>query len=205
MQSQDGEDPSEAIKESLASFKEGLQRHDDPLKIVREFITHGPCVIIDQAKYAALREDVATALSVSANQDVYVVGSAKLGFSIKPGRRFGFFEDKSDIDVAVVSSNLYGKLWREARAFRASQEPWGESKSSLFLSQHFSGRISPDNLPKASPLVPTVTRLQELGRDLQRRRVAGPYKVTFAVWADMDALESYQAGTVAQCQKVVGK
>lgn len=71
-----------------------------------------------------------------------------------------------------------------------------------FKREHLAGRISPKNIHKASPLIPTVTRLWDIGRQLQLDRVAGPYKVTFAVWYDMDALEGYQSNAVTECKKI---
>ncbi|MFJ9380652.1 hypothetical protein [Streptomyces sp. NPDC101455] len=196
------EDREKAIDESMAAFHEGLRRHNQPLQIVREFITHGTCAVISQAQHAALRERVAVQLNVHPNRDVYTVGSAKLGFSIKPTRRYGRFNDESDIDVAVVSPELYSQLWRETRVFVTSKELWSNRKSEEFKRQHLFGRISPKNIPKASPLIPTATKLWEMGRKLQQERVAGPYQVTFAIWYDMDALEEYQAKTVLDCKKL---
>ncbi|BFP54665.1 MULTISPECIES: hypothetical protein [Streptomyces] len=198
------DDHEKNITESLEAFKGGLRRHSHPLHIVREFITHGSCVVIDQAQHALLRERVADSLSVHPNRDVYTVGSAKLGFSIKPSRRYGHFNDESDIDVAVVSAELYGRIWRETRAFATSKEIWSTKKSDEFKRQHLAGRISPQNIPKASPMIPTASKLWEVGRKLQQDRVAGPYRVTFAIWHDMEALEGYQSKTVLECQKMEG-
>jgi hypothetical protein len=40
-----------------------------------------------------------------------IVGSAKLGFSLSPKNNFKVFEDDSDIDLVIVSSSLYRKAW----------------------------------------------------------------------------------------------
>jgi hypothetical protein len=196
------DEQEKAIELSMAAFKTGLIRHVKPLSVVREFITHGPCVVISQEQHAELRERVGAELGIHPNRDVYTVGSAKLGFSIKPARRYGHFNDHSDIDVAVVSPELYSQIWREVREFVASKEPWSASKVEDFKREHLAGRISPKNIHKASPLIPTVTRLWDIGRQLQLDRVAGPYKVTFAVWYDMDALEGYQSNAVTECKKI---
>ncbi|MEU9254227.1 hypothetical protein AB0D66_20480 [Streptomyces sp. NPDC048270] len=190
----------DAIASSLADFQEGLKRHDDPLRIVREFITHGPCVAIDRGTHAALREIVANSLDIHPNRDVYTVGSAKLGFSIKPQARFRPFSDTSDVDIAVVSSKIYTDLWREVRSFKDSKGIWKKNLEDMFKVRHFWGSIHLTDLP-VSPLVPTQRKLWELGRTLQQLRAAGPYKVTFAVWSEMESLESYQARSVSACQE----
>ncbi|MEV5435164.1 hypothetical protein AB0K80_03900 [Streptomyces sp. NPDC052682] len=188
------------IDASLVQFKSGLRRHDDPLKVVREFITHGSCVAIPGEPHALLREAVAEKLNVHPNRDVYTVGSAKLGFSIKAHARYRRFNDESDVDVAVVSPELYAQLWKEVRNFSASEGIWKDSDLRWYKNNHFKGSIHPKSLP-TSPLIPTAADLWELARVLQNDQAAGPYAITFVVWNDMDALESYQASSVALCME----
>ncbi|MFI7469956.1 hypothetical protein [Nonomuraea sp. NPDC049646] len=188
-----------AIQASLGQFRQALKQHPDPLRVVREFITHGPCVAITRDKHAELREAVAAELQVHPNRDVYTVGSAKLGFSIKPDHRYRVFGDTSDVDVAVVSPDLYNQLWREARKFQAAKGLWPRDQLKSFKNGHLRGSIHPGSIP-ISEALPTANSLWELGRELQRQQAAGPYKVTFVVWNDMDALESYQSVAVSACQ-----
>lgn len=193
-------DLDQRIEASLTQFRSGLNRHDDPVKVVREFITHGSCVAIPGEPHAQLREAVAEKLSVHPNRDVYTVGSAKLGFSIKPVARYRRFNDESDVDVAVVSPELYSQLWREARNFIANDGVWDERDFKWYKNNHFKGSIHPKSLP-TSPLIPTAANLWELSRVLQNERAAGPYAITFVIWSDMEALESYQASSVALCME----
>lgn len=190
----------EGITLSLQRFRDGLKRHANPLQVVREFITHGPCVAINSKDHAQLRESVAAELGVNPNQNVYTVGSAKLGFSIKPNNRYRHFGEESDVDVAVVSSELYNHLWCEARDFVASKTYWHGKGRERLKSTHLYGSIHPSIFPR-SDQIPTAKKLWELGRQLQSQRTAGPYKVTFVVWHDMEALESYQSRAVLACQE----
>ena len=89
--------------------------------------------------------------------DVIVVGSAKLGFSIldKHGREGyrpayrAYQPGVSDIDVAVVSPALYGKLWVELARYGANQDrfPWRSDLASYMLH----GWIRPDKFPVNGP------------------------------------------------------
>ncbi|MDX3099041.1 hypothetical protein PV417_31825 [Streptomyces sp. ME19-03-3] len=193
-------DLDQRIDASLEQFRSGLRRHDDPVKVVREFITHGSCVAIPGQPHALLREAVAEKLDVHPNRDVYTVGSAKLGFSIKSGARYRRFNDESDVDVAVVSPELYSRLWREARSFIADDGIWEKGDLRWYKNNHFKGSIHPKSLP-VSPLIPTAANLWELSRLLQNERAAGPYAITFVIWNDMEALEFYQATSVALCME----
>lgn len=91
--------------------------------------------------------------------DAIVVGSAKLGFAMlekppKEGRPYKpayrpYEPGASDIDVAVVSPVLYGKLWQELARFGANQIwfPWRTMLSGYMLH----GWIRPDKFPPNPP------------------------------------------------------
>lgn len=91
----------QVLGQSLQTFKDRLSSGISAESIVREFVTHGPSVVLDGQTYTRLREYAGRTLQVAPNQNVYLVGSAKLGFSIKPGRRYGLFNDDSDVDLAI--------------------------------------------------------------------------------------------------------
>ncbi len=88
-----------------------------------------------------------------------VVGSAKLGFAFldKPardGRPFkpayrAYRPGVSDIDIAVVSPQLYGRLWQDLALFGANQHPfpWRLDLASYMLH----GWIRPDKFPPTAP------------------------------------------------------
>ncbi len=43
--------------------------------------------------------------------EVRIVGSGRLGFSMKPGKNLRLFEDTSDIDVVIVDADSFDELW----------------------------------------------------------------------------------------------
>jgi hypothetical protein len=43
--------------------------------------------------------------------EIRVIGSGRLGFSMKPFNKLKAFTDKSDVDVVVVNSALFDQLW----------------------------------------------------------------------------------------------
>lgn len=80
------------------------------IQIVRKHIISGECCILSQPKYFDLRSEVADHFGLHPNE-ILVVGSAKLGFSVVPHKLYRPFCDESDIDVAIVSSTLFDKIW----------------------------------------------------------------------------------------------
>lgn len=107
-----------------------------------------------------LRERARSVFGLTGQQpiDVIVVGSAKLGFSIleKRGRdgyrpAYRSYEPGvSDIDVAVVSPALYGKLWVELARYGACQDhfPWRTADLADYM---LHGWIRPDKFPVNGP------------------------------------------------------
>src|SRR4051794_10312340 len=125
-----------AVHEEAARVFRDRLRGRDPLDVVREVITHGSSAILDDSQYAQLRMRLGEALGISPNRDVFMVGSAKLGFSIKQGSRYRRFEDTSDVDVAVVSPELYCRLWAELRRFHRQGGSWPKDDLNHFKNDH---------------------------------------------------------------------
>lgn len=127
----------------LTQFKEDLS-HLSPIEIVRKHITSGECCILPPHKYFDLRSEVADHFELCPNE-VLVVGSTKLGFSIAPHKRYRLFCDESDIDVALISSTLFDKFWKEAFVYWCDGSYW--SGYNKFVRYFFRGWIRPDKLP----------------------------------------------------------
>ena len=63
------------------------------------------------AQYDNLKLFFAEKLEINSS-DVCIVGSAKLGFSLNPRNNFSnFHEEKSDIDLVVVSRKIFDNFW----------------------------------------------------------------------------------------------
>lgn len=88
----------------------------DPQKFITAYLLEGDCSVFpDGALYTEFRHRAATALSPDrqnyslAPEDIKVVGSGKLGYSLNPNKPFREFrvEEGSDLDVAVFSEQLF--------------------------------------------------------------------------------------------------
>jgi len=99
-------------------------------QVFRKYLLDGPAFALDSHASFRIREAVCDQFDVEFT-DVAIVGSGKLGFSIKPTRRYGAFNDDSDIDIAVVSTRLFERVWKEASLFAKSGADWSSVK--LFL------------------------------------------------------------------------
>lgn len=61
-------------------------------------------------KYDRFRKFFSRRLQLPQN-NIAIVGSAKLGFSLSPKKPFKKFDTNSDIDIAIVSEDLFRKSW----------------------------------------------------------------------------------------------
>lgn len=63
-------------------------------------------------QYDKFKKYVAQKLDVHYN-NIGIAGSAKLGFSLNPEKNYKVFDDKSDIDIIVVSRILFYDFWEQ--------------------------------------------------------------------------------------------
>ncbi|MFE0645770.1 hypothetical protein ACFW2Y_29785 [Streptomyces sp. NPDC058877] len=73
-----------------------------------------PAVWPQELSYIRWRHLVATELGVDP-MAVQLVGSARLGYSMNPKKNFRRFREGSDLDIAVISPELFDKAWAELR------------------------------------------------------------------------------------------
>ena len=129
-----------------------------------------------------------------------MVGSAKLGFSISPAKRWKPFGEESDIDVAIVSTSLYTLLWQELAAILTADPTFNWDRHTPFAKYHVRGWLRPDMMP-ASPALGRADEWFEFFRSLTAEQVCGPYKISAGIYYDLDFLELYQSRAVEMCRE----
>lgn len=63
-------------------------------------------------KYDDFKKYISNRLGVHIN-NIAIMGSAKNGFSTSPDKNFRLFNQKSDIDIVIVSQQLFNEFWDE--------------------------------------------------------------------------------------------
>lgn len=157
------------------------------------------------------RQDIASTMGLTLHE-VNIVGSAQVGFSVKPGAKLRRVdeiyqqtrrrEDRSDIDVAVVSPKCFEKTQADLSAFTDGfRSTWqynvyypDASKMKRMEVQRVDhqfyqylarGWIRPDFAPNAFKFS------FELARDKWAKKLNR--KVAFAIYRDWTALKDYQS------------
>lgn len=178
---------------TVEAFKADLARLDST-QMVDKWILTGSCAIISDETTHAIADEISRKFQVE-YASIVVVGSARLGFSIKPERRYGPFSEESDIDVAIVSADHFERVWREAYLYDRSGAYWPDKRHfRKYLSR---GWIRPDFLPSeetfefAKGWWPFFNNLEI--QDC-------PYKVTGGIYHSHFFLRAYQCTAVDQCK-----
>lgn len=181
-------------------FESFLLAEPSDERLVNSKLLHGACYALSDDQHFALKEAISERFSIAPHQDIFLVGSARLGFSIAPHKRYRRFGDVSDIDVAIVSHDLYEKVWHEAHTYADSGADW--PKRSRFEQYISWGWIRPDMLPR-SPSFPFSEDWRQFFRELQQSRKFGPYKIAGALYHDMRFLTQYQQRAVKSCREAM--
>ena len=172
--------------------------------LFHKYVTFEDCYIFSRERYIELREEVAKHFNIHPS-DVLVVGSAKMGFSITRGKRYRPFGDTSDIDVAIISSELFDEIWKQVFDYWAEggsldDTAWPQRDRNAFNKYLFRGWIRPDKLPSS--------RIFELGRDwwqffeqLPSSGLYGPSKIAGGLYKSWHFLEKYQSVCINECKQ----
>lgn len=165
------------------------------IQIVRKHILIGGCFALSDEQHYQLKEAVCEHFKIEFN-NVFLVGSGKLGFSVKAEKRFQAFSDESDIDIAVISTELFTKVWEEAYLYRKSGAYW--PKSAEFFRYVSDGWLRPDKLPSSNYFEFSKT-WWDFFTELSSRKQFGPYKIRAGLYHSLFFLQEYQMICVNQC------
>lgn len=168
------------------------------IEIVQGYITHGRAFVFedDDEKYFKLKRMVAQKFGLNP-QDVIMIGSAKLGFSISPLKRWQPFRDESDIDMVIISSDIFDRFWRELYDFNiklTDRTVKEEKQYYSFLDYFFKGWLRPDVFPFSY-----VGRNEWLGffKSISYGEF-GDHKISGAVFRDWGFYEAYHTGNIRE-------
>lgn len=178
----------------MEEFKKDLKTLNS-LQIVRKHIFNGSSKILSDEQIYKIKERICLQFDIDFN-DILLVGSGKLGFSIKGTRRYQEFNDDSDLDIAVVSPLLFQKIWREAYTYKKTGAYWPTKNDFFkFLS---AGWIRPDKLPTSS-VFKFTGEWWSFFNDLTSSHEFGPYKIRAGLYQSWFFLEEYQQICVKEC------
>ncbi|WP_146159722.1 hypothetical protein [Rhodovulum imhoffii] len=192
---------TQEIADNLERFKRDLDEHDNKTLVDRYYYsTSGP--VLDNGQQAALRRSVSDYLDVSV-RDVVLVGSAKLGFTLRPKPNrpaLSHFGDESDIDVAIISSPLFLRYWQETFSHWVDVGDWDQAGK--FREYLFRGWLRPDKLPRDADF-PLSKQWFDFFRSLQASGEFGGYKIAAGIYLNEHFWEEYVGSALSECRLYV--
>ena len=178
----------------LDSFRTDL-RELTAKQVACKYLLGGNSAVLSEHSFFEIRDRVASHFCVEFSE-VVVVGSAKVGFSIAPTKRYREFCDDSDIDVAVISERLFTRVWREAYAYQQSRADWPKARD--FFKYLVHGWIRPDKLPNSDTFEFT-SDWWSFFNELSGTQEFGPYKVRGGLYHSWFFFFQYQMKCIEDC------
>jgi len=174
--------------------------------IVDEYILNDASEYISKASIAKIGARIcATYQVVQADLDIWVVGSAKLGFSLTEKRtkagftlpRYRKFRPESDIDIAVVHPAVFAAIWNELtiHAHNAGRWPWDSGRLGDYL---VCGWFRPDHFPRHARLM-RCDQWHDCFRALSNDVTLGRRQVRGGLFYSREQLARYLQRAVDDC------
>ncbi len=174
---------------------------------VQKYLFHGiPCVFEDnEEKYFDFRNRIAQHFNIGFHE-VFIVGSAKLGFSPHKNTEFSF---DSDVDVVLVNESLFEDFYRKIREY---QYQFDDARSVVrdneilmyndFLRYLVKGWMRPDKLPISFQVKLLKNEWFEFFNSISNgQSEIGNYKVNGGLFKNYEYLEKYYTKGVADYYK----
>ena len=138
------------IDENMKKFKQDLNNKNLSNEyIIRKYLCNGSSPVLEDEIIFEIKNQIAEKFKIHPNE-VIIVGSGKLGFSIAPQKRFKHFNVDSDVDVAIISEKLFDDFWLELLSFNINTTSRTEKEENLyneFRKYFFKGWLRPDKFP----------------------------------------------------------
>lgn len=120
--------------------------------------------------------------------NIAIVGSAKLGFSLSPDKDYSSFNDESDIDLVVVSQSLFNQSWQAFLSLhlRSYLPVYGPIAKNIFK-----GFVSLKEIDTRNDFFNEWSRkVEPLKKDLQTIFNI-PHEINYRIYDSWESVENY--------------
>lgn len=184
-------------KEYLLRIITHSNSESELLDIVRKYLIHGTPYVFNnrENEYFEFRNLIAQHFMGTSFYEVFIMGSAKLGYSYHKDSVFSY---DSDIDVAIVNPMLFYQYANAVRSFQYACEAGGISMFQRerddyhkFLEYMIKGWMRPDKLPWKGCGELKTDWFDFFKSISNGKSVVGNYQVSAALFRDYTSLEIY--------------
>ncbi|WP_400079360.1 hypothetical protein [Winogradskyella sp. R77965] len=157
----------------------------------------------DLEKYIDWKERLGNLIGVD-GKAITFTGSAAVGISLNPDKNFRVFSDKSDIDVAIISSHYFDVSWHHLRNLGPKRHRLkGIEKSSIKDHRErliYWGTIATDKIIQILPFG------KEWMLAIDEMRKIDPTKdreINFRIYKDFESLREYQSDCIGKLKDII--
>ncbi len=174
----------------IAEFKDDYKTHNSDFVISKWVMEKIPHIFAsDYASFIQTKITLGKKLGVDSCAIVFV-GSSSTGFSLNPNKNFKIYDDKSDIDIAVISNYHFNIAWHCIRnTDKNAQLPMVKNA----IDDHrqrlvFWGTIATDKL---LGILPFGKDWMDAIEELKKNPIFENRKINFRLYQDYDSLRAY--------------
>lgn len=189
-----GQEDIQCIKDDLVRFTEKEFFSKYYLRSANWYFKEKMQLDIDEQHdmLGKLKLIIVDCIPVSFN-NIQIVGSSILGCSLSPKKAFREFQDTSDIDIALISPELFSELWREIRHSYSTKL---KSVYGYLIKSIYRGYLNEKDLLK----IPSVRMLWREGSVLSKKKIREeigiPNEITYRLYRSWEDFEDYQIDSI---------
>ena len=151
--------------------------------------------------YDKFKKYLAKNLEIHVN-NVAIVGSAKLGFSLAPKKNFRLFNSESDIDIIIVSPEIFRKSWDAYLDLSSKYFVKDYSFVSGNIFRRFVSLKTPD--PRSAFFDAWSKKVEPCKKDLQVVFNISN-EVNYRIYESWDAVKFYHQSGIVDLQTTIAK
>lgn len=154
-----------------------------------------------EIEYYEWKHKMASGIQVDA-RDIIITGTACLGYSLNPNKNFKKFNDKSDIDVGIISNYYFDIAWHELRNQKYykldnhMKRAVEDHKNRLI----YWGTIATD---KILPILSFGKRWNEVVVQLKCKPPINGRDINYRIYKDNQSFRDYQINGIKECQEII--
>jgi hypothetical protein len=163
--------------------------------------------------WTSFRADLTAEFNIDAD-DIAIVGSGRFGFSLKPGNNLRAFHDRSDIDVVIVSADLFDRLWYDLLKAVYPRPPATQREGGWLKDRKnelYTGWLSPLEVkrdatiygPRVSPLLEFSARWFNTFKNASRHAIRRHEDITSRLYRTWQHAELYHLHSIAALRTVL--
>jgi hypothetical protein len=192
---------------TLEEFKNQLKESDNTekrVRFLRKHMFHGLPAVFDkrESDYFDFRQFIGEKFDVGF-QEVFIVGSGKLGFSYIKGTQFSY---ESDIDIVIVNEQLFEKYYQNICDYQYQLDRFKKIPTereltmyNRFLQYLVKGWMRPDLLPYSFQADAIKSDWFEFFKSISYGQSnIGNYKVNGGLFKNYQYLEKYHLSGIEQ-------